>query len=574
MSQLGNRPSPAATAVALRFVGELQAGRRPSIEAALDSVASEEWPGLLQSLLIAEVNHRKSRGETPLTREYLPRFPAHAAIVRSVLPETIPVAKAVPAIPVPSPIVEPMPIANGQPMTAPIPMAVVIPPAFEDFEQAPDPGPIRRRRRKRRLQWLAGTAIVLVIAGAIVFLSLKKRRVDPGNTPQAGGATTVVAGGTTKVPSIFDPKPGPADADRGLAEWIVSLGGRGTLAMDAGGQRPFGPEQPLPKAKFAVTGIVLPAESSGRWTSADLERLRGREKLTSIHINHPSALSDTTLEPLNGLPLRSLELHGANITVTGASIARFANLESLTLLSAPNFADADFAAIGKLTKLSSLSLNSTKITPTGLGELKMTMLRRLSIGENAVLTGEHVRAMVGLPLEEIELHRGLTDDAILEFAVYPNIKRFRALKTTITDAGLKFAAGLGMLEELQITGSSITGAGLEHLEERKGLKVLDLSGSKIDDEGIAKLLGFSMLRELRLAGCPIGDQGVNLLAQVDGVQILDLSNTQVTDNALGILKKHGTLKTLVLTGTRVTPAGIKDFETATPNCKAVFGVKK
>src|SRR4051812_14115759 len=100
MSERATAPSIASTTIALRFVADIQAGKRPSIEAALDSAPKSEWPTLLHSLLIAEVNSRMARGEVPLLREYLPRFPTHAAIVRSVLPD-FPVAQL-------APIVEPL----------------------------------------------------------------------------------------------------------------------------------------------------------------------------------------------------------------------------------------------------------------------------------------------------------------------------------------------------------------------------------------------------------------------------------------------------------------------------------
>jgi Leucine-rich repeat (LRR) protein len=168
----------------------------------------------------------------------------------------------------------------------------------------------------------------------------------------------------------------------------------------------------------------------------------------------------------------------------------------------------------------------------------------------------------------------MSDDAFLEFAVFAQLKRFRLQRTTITDAGLKVVLGLGMLEELQMTGSSVAGPGLEHLEERKGLKILDLSGSKLDDAATEKLLALPALREVRLAGCTISDQGVMFLAQIDNLQVLDLTGTRITDIAIGILKKHPTLKLLILTNTGVTAAAIADFERATPNCRAMGGAKR
>ena len=70
-----------------RFEAALKAGKRPSIEDALDSAAKAEWTDLLRTLLTAEVNARRARGETPLAHEYLPRFPAHTNVVLSLFPD-------------------------------------------------------------------------------------------------------------------------------------------------------------------------------------------------------------------------------------------------------------------------------------------------------------------------------------------------------------------------------------------------------------------------------------------------------------------------------------------------------
>ena len=121
-------PTPLVTTIALRFVAALQAGRRPSIEAALDSAPSSEWSGLLQSLLMAEVNDRLSRGETPHIREYLPRFPAHMAIVRTAFPSPQFASIAGPAIPTAT-LLRPGPTAfSAAPLAIlPIPMLSTVP---------------------------------------------------------------------------------------------------------------------------------------------------------------------------------------------------------------------------------------------------------------------------------------------------------------------------------------------------------------------------------------------------------------------------------------------------------------
>lgn len=606
MSDRPSNPSPAATAAAMQFVTDLMAGRRPSIEAALDAVPPSEWPGLLHSLLIAEVNDRRSRGEFPLAREYLPRFPAHADVVRAVLPDVpvpgrlvsvsgpalAPAAPAPPADPVPPaappavpvawyadplavPPTAPAPVPVAVAISGPVPLAVALPRAFDDFEPEPDPAPIlaRRTRKKRRLRITLGV-LVLLAGGTVAFFTIPRGRTTDGQPPGPDGKGPTVVGPAPKgIPKSKLP-PSSGDPERDLGEWLLALGGTGTLSLETGGRRPFTAEVPLPKGKFTVTSLVLPPEAAGRWTAGDLERLRGRPALAAVQLYHPAALTDAALDPLTGLPLRALELHGSPVEVSGATVAKFPELETLSLLSAPNFGDADLAAVGKLTKLKAFAVNTPKLTAAGFRELKNPQLRSLSLGEAVALTADHVRLMLGLPLEELESGAGMTDDAFLEFAVFPNIRRFRLHKTALSDAGLKTVVGLGKLEELVIDGSNVTGPGLEHLAERPGLKVLDLSRSKVTDEAVAKLIALPNLRELRLAGCPVSDECVMLLAQLDALQVLDLGETRVTDAALGVLKKHQSLKTLVLTGTKATPAGARDFEQATPNCKVVLGLRK
>ena len=275
----------------LALVGDLQAGRRPSIEAALDAAPSSEWAGLLHSLLIAEVNHRRSQGESPAAREYLPRFPAHTFVVRWVIPDTVPVAQPAPVAPtLPARPAPPIagPIAVGLPVYASPPMAIVLSDGFDDIEPPPDVRPARIRRTRQRRRLLAGALFVMAIATAAIFLVRPYLR----KTPQPGPATPAPKNAVTTAPktiSPFAPNHQTVDPERELAEWIVGVGGRGTLLMDAGGRRPFHPGTPLPKARFAVVAVVLPDESSGRWAATDLSRLKDRRKLASVELHHPTA---------------------------------------------------------------------------------------------------------------------------------------------------------------------------------------------------------------------------------------------------------------------------------------------
>ncbi|MEC8934783.1 MAG: hypothetical protein VX958_04910 [Planctomycetota bacterium] len=54
---------------------------------------------------------------------------------------------------------------------------------------------------------------------------------------------------------------------------------------------------------------------------------------------------------------------------------------------------------------------------------------------------------------------------------------------------------------------------------------------------------------------------------IQGIQIVDLSSTNVTDADLAHLKELHRLRQLILDETKITPAGLKQFQQAVPNCK-------
>jgi hypothetical protein len=562
LSRRRTAPSRTATQVALQFVADVYAGGRPSIEAALDEAPPAEWAGLLRALLIAEVNARRARGEVPTARDYLARFPAHTAIVRTILPE------------LPPPAPDPPPLAAGQvgypespaelvrsesdPPTAASAQAASVEPPVAEVPTVSRPPRARRRRR-----WVGGA--ILMMAAVLAAVLPRLMPVD-GPTPTPPPAPAPVPKPAPKVV----PKVAPTDPERDLAEWVLGLGGHGTVLPKTSSRRLFSAEAPLPKNRFAVTAVVLPPEAAGRWTPADLERLRGRDKLSALELHSASDLTEAALSPLAGSPLRTVELD-APVRAPGQFFASFTDLEWLALPHAPDFSDADLAALSGLARLSALSINSPKLTLKGFEGLQCPALRSLTLGPDVAVTPDYVRVLQRLPLEQFECAAEMTDDAFIEFALFPEMRRVRLHHAPLTDSALRAVIGLGKLEEFRAIGTSVTGPGLEHVAERKGLRVLDLTGARLTNDSLGPLLGMPALKELRLAGNPITDDGAFILAQLDGIETLDLGETGLTDAALRALAKHLTLKTLIATQTRVTAAGVRDFEAQTPGCKVVYG---
>ncbi len=74
--------------ISRRFRKEISRGRSPSIEGYLEQVPPAAQGNLFSSLLEIEINHRRKRGETLNSEEYLSRFKNHAQLVRDVFYES------------------------------------------------------------------------------------------------------------------------------------------------------------------------------------------------------------------------------------------------------------------------------------------------------------------------------------------------------------------------------------------------------------------------------------------------------------------------------------------------------
>lgn len=114
-----------------------------------------------------------------------------------------------------------------------------------------------------------------------------------------------------------------------------------------------------------------------------------------------------------------------------------------------------------------------------------------------------------------------------------------------TDDDMTLVTRVRSLRKLLLDRSSVTDAGLAHLDKLENLQILSLFGTNVTDEGLGSLSGFANLRHL------------------------DLSLTQVTDEGLEHLKSLKQLTTLILVGTRVTPEGVAKLKAAIPGVKII-----
>ena len=119
----------------------------------------------------------------------------------------------------------------------------------------------------------------------------------------------------------------------------------------------------------------------------------------------------------------------------------------------------------------------------------------------------------------------------------PRLEDLDARKSSVTDAGLAYLAGLRCLRSLDLSRTPVTDAGLAHLAGLKGLKDLDLSHTGITDAGLAHLGGLTCLQTLSLAFTDVGHAGVAHLKKLRNLRSLDLAFTKLDDFAAQELRR-------------------------------------
>lgn len=82
------------------------------------------------------------------------------------------------------------------------------------------------------------------------------------------------------------------------------------------------------------------------------------------------------------------------------------------------------------------------------------------------------------------------------------------LPETATDSVIEQVTQLGRVEELDLSGTAITNAGLARLAELDELRVLDLSNTAVSDEGLEYLAKLTSLVELTLSDTRVSDEGL------------------------------------------------------------------
>lgn len=122
-------------------------------------------------------------------------------------------------------------------------------------------------------------------------------------------------------------------------------------------------------------------------------------------------------------------------------------------------------------------------------EGKSVKIIRVQVAANPQVRDEGLQNLKGLDLEELDLHHNSGRVSDLRFV--EGMKRLKTLSLALSvesDDALKSLRDTPSLENLHMFGcKKVTDAGLVHLSELRGLKILDIRETGVSDAGRAKL---------------------------------------------------------------------------------------
>jgi hypothetical protein len=119
---------------------------------------------------------------------------------------------------------------------------------------------------------------------------------------------------------------------------------------------------------------------------------------------------------------------------------------------------------------------------------------------------------------------------------------------------------------VNLTRARVTDALLNHLKDLPELKGVFFPDTTTDTQ-LKFLWGLSQLQELDISGTQITDAGLRNVSRLGTLQQVNLARTKITDAGLEYLKSLKRLRSVQLQQTKVTAKGVKELRKALPRCE-------
>jgi internalin A len=364
-------------------------------------------------------------------------------------------------------------------------------------------------------------------------------------------------------------------------------------------------------AKFPHLTRLTVVTSDGKMPASKLRHLRGAAKLTDLDFGFGSGSGGQDARVVTDEVIRTLReiglLHAlwlcsgpgperpasakhvtwlnlgttGNNAVTDAALRELQELTSLQRLDLPN---GPLTADGVRSLAGMNALNWLTIHPSQLTDEVLRTLREIGLlhaltqasgsGPNGRPTGPADVTSFSLSAAKV------TDAAVAELKVFPNLTSLDLSSNTLTAAALKELKAFPRLSTVRMDTTAVTDEAVRTLNAAGRLHALwlattsgrhrpaspddvvrlELGQTAVSDAGLKEVLAFRNLTDLNLSGRGVTDAGLKDVGKLKSLVRLELSGTRVTDAGLKELTGLRSLTHLDLGGTKVTGDGLKNLQ--------------
>jgi Leucine-rich repeat (LRR) protein/tRNA A-37 threonylcarbamoyl transferase component Bud32 len=167
-----------------------------------------------------------------------------------------------------------------------------------------------------------------------------------------------------------------------------------------------------------------------------------------------------------------------------------------------------------------------------------------------------------LPSSELELTSvqlegiPLRQSDLAQLQGLSHLEELMLSRTETTDAGLEPLLNGEKLKNLNVDFTRVTDTSVARIKNRKGFRALSLRNTGVTDAGLENVEGMTSLERLMLDGTRVSNGGLVHIRHLTSLRALSLSFTSVTDTGLTEIEGLSGLEQLTLNATQLSDAGL------------------
>jgi internalin A len=169
----------------------------------------------------------------------------------------------------------------------------------------------------------------------------------------------------------------------------------------------------------------------------------------------------------------------------------------------------------------------------------------------------------------------VSDADLQHITDFPDVTSLDLSLTHITDQGMQEIKGLSKVEDLNLYYTEyVTDEGIAAIKDWKRLKRLNLHGTKVGDTGLEHIAGITTLESLNVGSTLMTDVGLERLANLQNLRQLTMGGNELGDAGLQALRQMPGLIYLDLSGRQGTDKNVWTIAMSDTGLAAVLSLKQ